>query len=287
MNALAIPPLELVAYLQNVVDGRTMESTAQEFGCPRSTILRRIRRVEDKRDHPEWDAIIGALEEHRRSLRAPPQGLPGTKILQDALGVSMSVAQAEFEAHLPVLCQNEASLLIGDMPFAAVTDGAEPRGKLARNVMLFALAFGWVEPFGDQTGKVRQFRATKKALGVERQTAPFRSGFGDGAFLNGLASIENDIRRKKPTLTGEHLKAAQDFQSIFFTRETLTADTYRSLQAAVIPRLFDVLVEVCGLGTRFEELERKMGFPARSAKVIVALALESMNRALGDTRCDL
>lgn len=50
-------------YLHHVVLERTLTSVAQAFGRDRTTVAHACRVIEDRRDDPEFDAMLSALEE--------------------------------------------------------------------------------------------------------------------------------------------------------------------------------------------------------------------------------
>lgn len=50
---------DLRLYLRHVEGGETIRSLAREIGCHASTILRRIRRIEARRDDPVIDQALG------------------------------------------------------------------------------------------------------------------------------------------------------------------------------------------------------------------------------------
>lgn len=52
----------LPTYLAHVVDGRSMNAIARDTGLAASTVMRRVRFVENLRDRPEIDAIVAQAE---------------------------------------------------------------------------------------------------------------------------------------------------------------------------------------------------------------------------------
>lgn len=279
---LAVSPLALAAYLQNVVDGRPMREIARDFACEPSTILRRIRKCEELRDHPEWESILSALEEHRAEADAPPRGLPERRTVLAALGLTAGQARGSFAKELHILRHPSALVLVGEAPRAAITESGEVKGNMPRAVVLAALAFGWLAPHGGSAGRVRKFRITEAAIEAiyEPQMLPPAEGEEKprGAAKYGPMPnpIEALLRRNQDLITVDHLRTAQRFQLVYLHRESTTADTYAEIARALPPRLLMALDEVCGKGTGFEALEGKMKLPARSAKAIVALALEAV-----------
>jgi hypothetical protein len=188
---------------------------------------------------------------------------------------------------MQLLRQPSAMVLAGDAPRAAITVDGEVKGSLARPVVLAAIAFGWLEPVGAGGGRVRKFRAGATAIEaayqpqmmppeVDGADSPARRQYKFGHAPNPIEAL---LRREQDLMTVEHLRIAHRFQLVYLHRETATAEDYAAIARAVPPRLLRVLDEVCGRGTGFQTLERKMKLPARSAKAIVALALEAVDHA--------
>lgn len=285
MTGLAIAPKALSSYLQNVVDGRSMREIAAPEGCEPSTVLRRIRKVEELRDHPEWEKLLAALEESRTNASAPAEPAVSRATILAALGLTAEQTASEFAATLHVLSRSDGLLLAGDMPAAAVTAAGETKTSLRRDVVLAALAFGWLTPIGPTGGKVRQFKSTDTAIECVRAEiaahpapSPERRAFLP-APVQRSTPIEALLRQKQDLITLDHLRTARDFQMIYLAREAATADAYAAIMQSLPPRLLTALEEVCGKGTGFEALERKMKLPARSGKAVVAVALEVLAHA--------
>ena len=91
---------DLKLYLRHVEGGETIRSLAREVGCHPSTILRRIRRFEARRDDPLVDrAIERAASAETKGKRQPQPGHIGTKQIARVLrrlaepGAQMIVAE--------------------------------------------------------------------------------------------------------------------------------------------------------------------------------------------------
>jgi hypothetical protein len=286
-TALAIAPEALAAYLQNVVDGRPMRDIARAAGCNASTILRRIRRCEELREHPEWDAVLSALESARQRSTDPAR-TPVTRAgVLAALGLSAAQVASDFAGRMHILSRPDAALLAGDLPQVAIVAGGETRATMRRDVTLAALAFGWIKPAGPGTGRVRRFIATDDAIeSVRHDLAPdpepdSRSGPQRRLmrYSRQPSPLEAMLGRKQNTINADHLRIAQEFQAIYCARETVAADAWCAVVAAMAPRLLTALEDVCGEGTGLEALEQKLRIPQRSGKAVVALALEAFAHA--------
>jgi len=56
-------------YVAHVIGGQSMRQLARDLNVVPSTVLRRIRRIEDMRDQPGFDAIIDRAEKKHKTLR--------------------------------------------------------------------------------------------------------------------------------------------------------------------------------------------------------------------------
>lgn len=90
MNSIAPAPAELPAwlpkhaqlYLRHVEDGIPIRELARAEGCAASTILRRVRRIEARRDDPLVDEALERLGRAAGSGAANPSIAPGPTVLQ-------------------------------------------------------------------------------------------------------------------------------------------------------------------------------------------------------------
>lgn len=283
MSQLAIPPLTLSAYLQNVVCGRSMREIAASLDCEPSTVLRRIRRCEELRDHPEWETVLEALEGYRENW--PEKFLIGRKHILAALGLTAGEVSAAFAPHLPLLHMPGTTILVGDFPTAAIMHRDEVKAKVDRNLSLAALAFGWIAVKDTGTGKVRKFEPTPGVRDIltpeiDHPGPEPKPGGRRKRYCPEDSPIVTLMRRKDQQLvTADHLRAAQAFEAIYNTRTGFNAETYKAICKALPPRLVTVLDEVCGKHTGLETLESHMKLPARSGKAVLAMALDAFMHA--------
>ncbi|MBT8169891.1 DUF6456 domain-containing protein [Falsiruegeria litorea] len=288
MSALAIPANFISDYFSNVSNGQSMREIAVPTGVQPSTVLRRIRRCEELRDHPEWDAIFAALE---AVWETSDQFGPVTvtrEFVAAALSLTLEEIRTDFAGVMHVLSRRGASIVAGDVPVCAVCAEGEQKTTLRRPVLLAALAFGWVKSACSGSRTVRKFEPTGAAIeavpgavvrdtsnGQIRHTGPYRYSFNP-------SPLEALLRRKGQNLiTRDHVRFAEDFEAVYSTREGATADVFATLSRELPESGLTLLVEVCGNRTGLEDTERMLGLPARSAKAVLAFVLDSYARARG------
>lgn len=69
-------PVGARVYLSHVASGRSLRALARDHGCHASTILRQVRRLENRRDDPLVDEALRRLDQ---SLRMSPKPKSGTE----------------------------------------------------------------------------------------------------------------------------------------------------------------------------------------------------------------
>ena len=280
-SSLAVSPNILAAYFLNILDGKSMREIGRLQDCQASTVLRRIRKCEDLREHPEWDALLSALEDHQEDTGQSLSAHLTRETILAALKLKAADIAKEFPPQLQLLQQADSLLLVGDMPGAAVTVAGEVRGKMRRSVALAGLAFGWLVPVGAISGKVRQFKPTPSAIECTGRdfvsTSPKRSKRSSSAQAWRSSSLDILYRQNSGLITADHMRIARDFQMIYLGRQDVTGDVYSVVRQRLAPRLLTALEEVCGKSTGFEALETMLKLPARSGKAVVALALETLD----------
>ncbi|MQQ09089.1 hypothetical protein GFB49_11540 [Epibacterium sp. SM1979] len=241
-----------------------MRQIAAQDGCQPSTVLRRIRRVEDLRDIPEWDHILSAVEDHLGTEQSPDFSKIDRQTVLTALNLTARRVEREFKGAFEALADLDCFLLCGDFPKAAVIHGEKTVGSMPRVVLLAALAFGWLTLLAGSTDKMRCYKPTTAAPGCTQMLAQIPQ----------FSALEVLHKRNPELVTIEHLSTGKSFQVAYLMRGATTGETYRKTTAHIPPRLLCILEEVCGKGAGFEAVERKMNLPARSAKVLAVAALE-------------
>lgn len=304
-------------YLDHTETGKPIRALARASDCHASTVLRRVRRLESRRDDPLVDGALRDL-----SRRAPWGRDAGQGISPE-----MAAPEAEVLRCLRRLCESGAVLAVGkDMDQAVVVRETEPgvadRTAVVKREVAQILALNdWIAS-PDPSARVARYRVT----GAGRSA--LRAALGTGALPGGEACLgdaaansqrppsrgawaESPLailaRRRgqdgRPFLprklveAGERLledfelaqmqpRVAQDWSS-FLTARTGSAPDGRCegssaasaqarLEAALSdlgPGLGDVALRCCCYQEGMEEIERRMGWAARSGKVVLRIAL--------------
>lgn len=284
MNGLAISRDALSSYLQNILQGRSMRQIATPLGCPPSTVLRRIRRVEDLRDIPEWERVLSALEDHLSTVEDPDFASIDRRTILTALRLTAKQVEREFRDIIAPMSIPDCFLLAGDMPTAAVMLDGEVKGTLPHVVLMASLAFGWLTPLQTGSPRLRRFKLTDAAMECTmgdclEPTAPNEARVRAAAHISKQSALEVLRKRDNGLVTDDHLHTAKTFQMAYLLRGSCALDTYQALTGHVPPRLLGILEEICGKGTGFEAAEQKLKLPARSAKVLAVAALEVFSHA--------
>lgn len=283
MSALS-PKLEAVeTYLAHVVDGRTLRDLARADGGPASTQMRRLNRIEDLIEHPEWAAIVDALRVLRQSGGGEfdqARALDRARVAQ-AFGLSVAQVHRQFASAARVLRLNlSATLVCGDMPMAVVMLDGAPAAKVERKVALAALAFGWIVPICKHEGRARIFAATNginDATPHESTPAPQSTQPRPHKLRTGRESPIAQLMRRKGQghMTPEHARLACDFYEIWEMRDFGMQAAFAQIERALPQSVMAILIEACGKQTGFETIEKLFDMPARSAKAVIPLALDS------------
>lgn len=240
----------LFAYLSNVAASHSIRAIARSRNVHASTILRQVRRVEDLRENPEWDAILGAMETEFKGAAKPAIALlnPGAFALA-ALGVKLCDYVSGLAAIRRYSARPGATLVFSESQ-AAIVWGLEVVHRVDRNVALVVLAHG-LFPVQKYTGpKVRQYAELKK------QPA-------EDAILR--------LNKRHPDLMTAARAAHADKMAKLFSLEGPALDHVRDeLPEPLFSLLEMVIRDLKGL----EETERALAIPARSGKLALCIALD-------------
>lgn len=137
-TSLAVSPNILAAYFLNILDGKSMREIGRLQNCQASTVLRRIRKCEDLREHPEWDALFTVLEHHQEDTGQSLSVHLTRETILAALNLGAAELAKEFLPQLQLLQQVDSLLLVGDMPSSAVTIDRALRGLRRTPAALWA-----------------------------------------------------------------------------------------------------------------------------------------------------
>ncbi|MBO9467042.1 hypothetical protein J7443_17495 [Tropicibacter sp. R15_0] len=288
---MKVIPLEyLTVYIWHVAQGRTLAQVANLAGIGhRSTILRRIRSVEEARDHPEWSDLLDDLERFRNSPDcnvSPDAPVDRDQILR-ALGITASEISADIGGLVNILRQSRATVIVGaGLPSAGVLIEGEVIKTFKRSLLQAGICFGWFSPDQSSAGKLRKFKVAKTvmdAVGFEttaqtrektaKVSAPRSATTGRALSMSEMAINRLVLRRDHPSqLSDKHLQWARDVQTAMLVGGTAV----EGIRKVLGDRSYEILERHC-LGIEgFERIEEEMGLTQRSAKVVLLLLLETL-----------
>jgi lambda repressor-like predicted transcriptional regulator len=190
-------PDDARAYLQHVVAGVSMRALAQKRGVHASTVMRHVRRLENRRDDPLVDQALACLSARLARPVCPLN--KGSEMINATLPqphVSDDELPDEARRILRRLCETGAFLIVADaMDKAAVMrQGRETTPtRIAvlerRFVRVFALK-DWIECY--KMGRIAQYRITsagtaalKRLLASDQIRRQRAQGFEDAASIYG------------------------------------------------------------------------------------------------------
>jgi transposase-like protein len=342
-------PSDVRHYLIHIEDGVPIRALARSVGCHASTILRQVRRNENRRDDPLMDT---AFERLATSARVKTQEMcKDTKTMTAIRKVEALPDRKNIEAEarriLRRLCEPDAVLAIAPQMDKAVVVRELPDGRTIRTAVLdrsVAEAFlmsEWIELGGK--GKVARYsisamgRKTLKRLlseqgegrqGFEEAPTPFadqhrcfaereveqgEARVGKRIRYNTLESPLQAISRRKgkdgrPFLNSDLIAAGERLREDFELAQLgpkvaqnwdrfLTGgdrggfsgsgpatgpEGARTRVAKALeelgPGLGDVALRVCCFLEGMEQAEKRMGWAARSGKIVLKIALQRLAR---------
>lgn len=247
LGQLISKPQALVAYLENVGKGKAMRQLAREMGVYPSTVMRWVRWMEDLRDHPYADFLLANWEEAWTNNTTEGLDLGASWVLKSIL------IQAAPEGYIMKLGNGEAERVV-DLP---VPPGFKPRVTDREAEM--AIARAWPQASVGQRTYEDRFGKHHKAAGAKFRFLEEFRGIALEMRAGFVAMLENPAQ---PPETNEYTARFQALRSF------LGDEAYMAL--------FYFLYEDYGT----EQLEKKMEWSARSAKVVMRFLLPVAHKFL-------
>ena len=339
-------PENAMVYLAHVEAGRSIRSLAREAGCHASTILRKVRRFEARRDDPLVDLALRRIGQVSDPSGSGANTEGGNNFMHDGQSVAVGlIDDTELRRiaprYLRRLNETGACLAIArDMENAVIVkDG--PEGQTLRTAVLerhFAEAMAlkdWIELISE--GRITRYRITATGrIALKRFLAEdeaIRVGLGEGADpyseqhrdwaerntevkgskrrgvrYNATESPLSALSRRKdkngkPFLSSDLVAAGERLREDFELAQMgpritqnwekfLTggargdfsgvsgsggSDAARNRVMTALsdlgPGLGDVVLRCCCFLEGMESVERRMGWSARSGKIVLRIAL--------------
>ena len=328
-------PSAVRLYLSHTENGCSLREIARAEGVHASTVLRQVRRFENRRDDPLVDCALGRLLQPEPEPQDPTESramnhTPPTVTTPQP--VDEATLDAEARRVLPRLAEQGAVMAVApDMERAVVMrDGAEGAVRLAVLDRPVAEAFAlrdWIVCI--QTGRVSRYeissagRTALRQFGADKTSPPAHRPHQDPDDARGTrpVTIESPVtalaRRRdrdgNPFLATELVIAAErlreDFEIAqmgprvspdwdrFLTGPVQGAPASRGgsgqgasaardrVSAALKelgPGLADMALRCCCHLEGLETAERKLGWSARSGKIVLRIALLRLQQHYDD-----
>lgn len=303
-------------YLSHTLSGKPIREIARDVGLHASTVLRQIRKLEGQREDPLVDRALNSEDAgHSNADTSPLQSMtdalrqlckPGAMLLYSADAQQPAIVQTRDEGDAQVLCAVPVVLAAGLVL----------RNWMSLSGGTSVLRYGITNEGRSQLPKLVALQDVEAAKGDGETTAftddvPDRRS-RDRSVSNGpgFESPPATLARRrgvdgKPFLKSEHVEAGErlfeDFTLAGFedaeligweTPEALdrhyagaktmdvrhSAAVYRTLDAIkdLGPGLSDVVLSCCCLREGLEATEKRMGWSARSGKVVLRIALQRL-----------
>ncbi|WP_224380226.1 DUF6456 domain-containing protein [Roseovarius carneus] len=354
MDALSVPawvPDAARLYLMHTERGSSIRELARQSGTHASTVLRRIRTFEERRDDTLVDEALRNLATSRAAKLNIPAGSPSKENTMtttvpetDIAHVTEARLKADGQRILRRLCETGAVLAVAAQMDKAVVvrDGAaaEPtRTAVVDRAVAEAMALkGWITC--DAPGRISRYRITKagrsalsrmlaeaenRASGfAEAQTGfdgpetwqdaddaspetgrQMRYGMADSPLIalarrkgrDGTRFITDDLVRAGERLREDfelsHMgpRVTQDWDRFLTTSDRSAPKSRapaRGAEAArqrvegaladLGPGLGDIALRCCCHLEGLERAEQRMGWSARSGKIVLRIALQRLKR---------
>ena len=338
-------------YLRHVEGGASLRELARRAGCQASTVLRRVRRTEARRDDPLVDEALTTLaaaltdppllcHDEDRSVTTPRS--PSAPALPDAAKLEREARRilrrlAEPDTHLAVAADYEKAVVMREDTRLATVERAVAQA--------FALK-DWIHPV--RTGRVTLYRLTAAGRSALRRLIGPAAGVGLSEAALGFAAQHREMadrdvsagpretpqrlrvnlaespvqvlarrtdRTGAPFLTRDLVEAAErlreDFEIAqlgprvaqnwdrFLTggarpegrpaatdpsdRAAAARDRVASALSDLGPGLGDMALRVCCFLEGLESAEKRLGWSARSGKIVLRIALIRLKRHYEET----
>jgi hypothetical protein len=323
-------------YLAHTETGLSIRALARASDCHASTILRQVRRFENRRDDPLIDDALRRLAGHvpaRSSASDGETAFMNVELRNDpnphSDGLTEDHITSEANRILRRLCETGAVLAVArDMEMAVVVRddpiGGTTRTAITERAVAQAFALrDWIS-CDDPEARIVRYRITNSGRAAIRQIAETtcfaeqQSAFitaaedpllDDLRLANRVSIAESPLiglsrRRGKdgqPFLTrdlvtaGERLRedfelaniaapSRMDWSALILNSDEVEGPTDGAGQWVLSalrdlgPGLGDVALRCCCYLEGLEAAERKMGWAARSGKIVLRIALQRLKR---------
>ncbi|WP_226780876.1 DUF6456 domain-containing protein [Oceaniglobus trochenteri] len=324
-------PDEVRLYLAHTEHGTSIRALARAAGCHASTVMRQIRRYEQRRDDPLIDHALRRLGAMGIGQRLPdqptgdsmihPRTDRSTPVPDDAL-IEKEALRILRRLAEPGACMAVATGMENAVVVREGADGQTVRTAVVQRTVAEALALrDWIA--AGQAGKIARYQLTlagraalKRLLDAREELAvpaPSRGRARYGAAESPLMVLARRRGKDGAPFLSEALLAAgerlrEDFELAQMggrdsrnwdlivaqgTEETAgdprgTGPEAARLRVAAAlaelgPGLGDVVLRCCCRLEGMETVERRMGWAARSGKIVLRIGLQRLRRHFDET----
>lgn len=339
-------------YIAHVADGQSLRQIARADGQEPSTVCRRVRRIEARRDDPLIDEALDALAAHAvqqaRRVNDLQEPRKMTAPFRSPIVSDESTIHREARRILRRLCETNAVLAVANDMDKAVVLRPGPDGEQTRTAVVdrhVAQAFAvkdWI--VCTKPGRIARYAITsvgrtalkrlieedrrrRRNAGLAEAAEPFQAQHSDWGDVR--VTEEDGARRKlrvnlsecplaalarrkgsdgKPFLTPDLVQAGEKLREDFeraqmgprvgqnwerfltagsdrgtFRNDSGLAEGPRAARERVSaaledlgPGLADVVMRVCCFLEGLESAERRLGWSARSGKVVLKIGLQRL-----------
>lgn len=314
MQELPVPawlPNDAAHYLAHTEGGCAIRALARQSGCHASTVLRQIRRLENRRD----DTLVDEALRHL-GRRLFPGGQPHSDKEGDLMNAHVSnrqtpdelPKQAEIVAILRHLAGEGSVLAVAhDMENAVVVAAAGAKAGhhvVPRHVAQMMALNDWIAC--DAPGRVMRYQITAAGRAMLARSAlpRDRAAGDDNAHAAARRKDKNGKMFLAPELVSAGERLREDFElaqigprttqnwDSFLTggvsgpaktarlpgdpRPMAARDRVAAALRALGPGLGDVALRCCCYLEGLETAEKRMGWSARSGKIVLHIALQRL-----------
>lgn len=332
-----VPPSAMV-YLAHTEHGRSIRALARGLGCHASTVLRQVRRFEQRRDDPLIDHALQRLGAQGVGRAAFDSITGGTDDMSqcntkgrkhhDSRDGDEALIEREALRVLRRLAEPGACLAVATGMENAVVVREGPGGEtlrtaiLARTVAESMALRDWIAARG--AGRIARYYLTAAGRGAlkdllertGRATPPEARGRARyGAQESPLIALSRRRDRDGKRFLGQELLAAgerlrEDYElaqmgtggpiswetalsgggaplepeAMKGTGPEAASVRVRAALGDLGPGLGDVVLRCCCLLEGMETVEKRMGWAARSGKIVLRIALQRLRRHYDETQ---